>query len=78
MAAYVFTAKYFNGDYFDFAKEAASCVITLSLCLKKNENFPDFETAVKSVEQEIINVSDLLFFKKKTVFMFLFFSLIGF
>lgn len=61
----MFTARYFNGDYFDFAKEAVSSVITLSLCLKSNENFPDFETAVKSVEQEIINVSDL-FLKKKT------------
>lgn len=56
LAAYVFMARYFNGDYYDFAREAASCVISLSLCLKDNENLPDYETAVKSVEQEIVNV----------------------
>lgn len=49
--------KYFNGECYDFAKESVSCIVSLSLTLKDAQNFEDFETAVKSVEQESINVS---------------------
>lgn len=52
--------KYFNGECYDFVRESISCIMSLSLTLKKNQNFEDFETAVKSVEQECINVSFLL------------------
>lgn len=52
-------ARYFNGDYYDFAREAVSCVISLSLCLRNNENYHDFETSFKSVELEIVNVISL-------------------
>ncbi|XP_060533287.1 zinc finger HIT domain-containing protein 2 isoform X2 [Cylas formicarius] len=54
LCAYVFTARYFNGEHFDFPKEASTCVTTVSLTLKNGQNFHDFETAVKSVEQECI------------------------
>lgn len=57
LAAYAFTTRYFNGDYRDFVKEAVSCIASLSLCLKNNQNFVDFETCVKSVEQECFSVS---------------------
>ncbi|XP_023013558.2 zinc finger HIT domain-containing protein 2 [Leptinotarsa decemlineata] len=55
IAAYAFTARYFNGEHFDFSKEAVSCMVNISLTLKSSQNFEDFETAVKSVEQECIN-----------------------
>ncbi|KAG5893097.1 hypothetical protein JTB14_024298 [Gonioctena quinquepunctata] len=55
IAAYAFATRYFNGEHFDFAKEAASCIVTISLALKVAQNFDDFETSVKSVEQECIN-----------------------
>lgn len=53
--------KYFNGECYDFAKESVSCIISLSLTLKDAQNFQDFETAVKSVEQECINVSNFFY-----------------
>lgn len=55
LCAYTFTARYFNGEYFDFANEAVACIASVSLALKKGQNFEDYETAVKSVEQECIN-----------------------
>ncbi|XP_018577083.1 zinc finger HIT domain-containing protein 2 [Anoplophora glabripennis] len=57
ITAYVFTARYFNGEHSDFVEEAVSCITSLSLALKVAQNFVDFETAVKSVEQECINSS---------------------
>lgn len=48
--------RYFNGEHFDFAQEAVACIATLSLSLKTAANFNDFDTAVKSVEQECVNV----------------------
>jgi hypothetical protein len=50
LAAYAFATRYFNGEYYDFYKEVVSCVVALSLCLKVNQNFEDFETALKSVQ----------------------------
>ncbi|KAL3271071.1 hypothetical protein HHI36_021570 [Cryptolaemus montrouzieri] len=55
LAGYAFTTRYFNGEYLDFPKEAASCIGAVALSLKCHQNFEDFETAVKSVEQECIN-----------------------
>ncbi|XP_044261411.1 zinc finger HIT domain-containing protein 2 [Tribolium madens] len=55
LAAYAFATRYFNGEYHDFAKEVISCIVTISLSLKTNQNFDDFESAVKSVEFECIN-----------------------
>lgn len=49
--------KYFNGECCDFAQESISCILSLSLTVKCGQNFENFETAVKSVEQECINVS---------------------
>lgn len=57
LAAYAFTMKYFNGECHDFVQESISCIMSLSLAMKNGQNFEDFETAVKSVEQESINVS---------------------
>ncbi|RZC36976.1 MTP18 domain containing protein [Asbolus verrucosus] len=54
IAAYAFATRYFNGEHYDFCKEVVSCVVTISLCLKVNQNFEDFETAVKSVEFQCI------------------------
>ncbi|KAJ8934953.1 hypothetical protein NQ314_013083 [Rhamnusium bicolor] len=59
ISSYVFTTRYFNGEHFDFAREAVSCITSLSLTLKAAQNFEDFETAVKSVEQECFNVSNI-------------------
>lgn len=59
LTAYVFMARYFNGEYQDFAREACSCMSNLSLCLKMNHNFEDFATAVESVHCQIISVSFL-------------------
>ncbi|KAJ3650614.1 hypothetical protein Zmor_016702 [Zophobas morio] len=50
VAAYAFATRYFNGEHHDFCKEVITCVVAISLCLKINQNFEDFETAVKSVE----------------------------
>lgn len=50
-------ARYFNGEHFDFVREAVSYIASLSQTLKAAENFTDFEMAVKSVEQQCINVS---------------------
>ncbi|XP_030749077.1 zinc finger HIT domain-containing protein 2 [Sitophilus oryzae] len=55
LAAYAFTVRYFNGEYFDFANEAVASIATISLTLKKGQNFEDRETSIKSVEQECIN-----------------------
>ena len=52
--------RYFNGEHMDFANEAVACMAAVSLALKKGVNFEDYETAVKSVEQECINVSIFL------------------
>lgn len=49
--------RYYNGECADFANEAVATIAALSLALKKGLNFEDYETAVKSVEQECINVS---------------------
>ncbi|CAH0549116.1 unnamed protein product [Brassicogethes aeneus] len=54
LSAYVFTVRYFNGEHFNFAKEAISCWSYLSLCVNTKENFQDFDTAVKSVEQQCL------------------------
>lgn len=56
LSAYAFTARYFNGEYFHFIQEAVTCIISLSQTLKLAQNFEDFETSIKSVEQECINV----------------------
>lgn len=65
LSAYAFTVRYFNGEHFDFANEAVAAIASISLALKKGQNFEDYETAVKSVEQECINVSKtkVVFFK---------------
>ncbi|ENN77619.1 hypothetical protein D910_07597 [Dendroctonus ponderosae] len=55
LCAYAFTVRYYNGEYADFANEAVATIAALSLALKKGLNFEDYETAVKSVEQECIN-----------------------
>ncbi|CAG9861437.1 unnamed protein product [Phyllotreta striolata] len=55
LAAYAFTTRYFNGEHYDFAYEAVSCLGTISLALKVGQVFTDFESAVMSVEQECIN-----------------------
>lgn len=55
LCAYAFTARYFNGEHHDYANEAVACCASVSLALKKGQNFEDYETAVKSVEQECIN-----------------------
>ncbi|XP_050316207.1 zinc finger HIT domain-containing protein 2 isoform X2 [Anthonomus grandis grandis] len=55
LAAYAFTARYFNGEHFDFPNEAVAVIASVSLHLKKELNFEDYDTAVKSVEQECIN-----------------------
>lgn len=57
LASYALTVRYFNGEYLDFVNEAVSCIVSLSLTLQNAQNFEDFEMAVKSVEQECINVS---------------------
>ncbi|KAJ8923343.1 hypothetical protein NQ315_001901 [Exocentrus adspersus] len=57
ISAYAFTTRYFNGEHLNFAKEATSSITSLSLTLRTSENFMDFETAVKSVQQECINSS---------------------
>lgn len=54
VCAYVFTARYFNGDHFDFPNEATSCIATLSLALIGKQNFEDFVTAVSSVQCECL------------------------
>ncbi|KAF5286586.1 hypothetical protein FQA39_LY16269 [Lamprigera yunnana] len=51
ISAYVFTARYFNGDCYDFIEEAVGCISYLSLCLKENVNFESFCDAVQSVEE---------------------------
>ncbi|KAF5284659.1 hypothetical protein FQR65_LT13490 [Abscondita terminalis] len=51
VAAYVFTARYFNGDYFDFVKEAVGCIARLSLVLECNQNFESVTEAVQSVQE---------------------------
>lgn len=55
LAAYAFTTRYFNGEHFDFAQEAVSCMATISLALKVGQTFTDFESAVISVEQECVH-----------------------
>ncbi|XP_066257663.1 zinc finger HIT domain-containing protein 2 [Euwallacea similis] len=55
LAAYAFTARYFNGEHMDFPNEAVAAVATTSFALKKGQNFENYETAVKSVEQACIN-----------------------
>ncbi|KAJ8983190.1 hypothetical protein NQ317_005833 [Molorchus minor] len=60
LAAYVFTTRYFNGEHFHFAKEAVSCIATLSSNLKNIHNFDDFETAVKHAEQQCFNSTWIL------------------
>ncbi|XP_056636801.1 zinc finger HIT domain-containing protein 2 [Diorhabda sublineata] len=55
LTAYAFTVRYFNGEHFDFPKESVSCMVTISLTLKRDQKFEDFETAVKSVEMECVN-----------------------
>lgn len=47
--------RYFNGDHFDFPKEAVSCLSHISLNLKSNTNFEDFALAVESVHHEILD-----------------------
>uniref|UniRef100_A0A1Y1LQ69 HIT-type domain-containing protein n=1 Tax=Photinus pyralis TaxID=7054 RepID=A0A1Y1LQ69_PHOPY len=54
VCAYVFTARYFNGDYYEFLGEAVGCVVYLSLCLKENKNYSGFEEAVDSVQEECL------------------------
>nr|CAH7714114.1 unnamed protein product [Callosobruchus chinensis] len=55
LCAYAFTAKFFYGDVEDFAAEAVAYIVTISLTLKRAQNFDNFDMAVKSVEQECIN-----------------------
>ncbi|KAJ8957976.1 hypothetical protein NQ318_001977 [Aromia moschata] len=60
LSAYVFTTRYFNGEHFEFAKEAVSCIASLSGNLKEAQNFEDFDTAIKHVEQECCNSTWIL------------------
>lgn len=62
IAAYAFATRYFNGEYYDFVKEAVTCIITVSLFLKANQNFEDFNTSVKSVEFQCMQVSGATLF----------------
>ncbi|XP_072382109.1 zinc finger HIT domain-containing protein 2 [Diabrotica undecimpunctata] len=55
LTGYAFTTRYFNGEHFEFPHQAVSCIVTISLTMKVGQVFEDFETAVKSVEQECIN-----------------------
>ncbi|KAI4454624.1 zinc finger hit domain containing protein 2 protein fon -related [Holotrichia oblita] len=50
LASYVFTLRYFNGEYLDFIREAVASISKISLNLNKNLNFNSFEEAVESVE----------------------------
>lgn len=54
LCAYAFTVRYFNGEYLDFCNEAVATLATVSAALKKGQNFEEYDTAVKSVEQECI------------------------
>lgn len=62
IAAYAFTTRYFNGEYYDFVKEAVTCIIELSLLLKTSQNFEDFSTSIKSVEFQCMQVSGFVFY----------------
>lgn len=49
LAAYSYMQRYFLGDYNSFTEECCSCLCSLSSSLKRNDDFRDFETAVKAV-----------------------------
>ncbi|KAK5638123.1 hypothetical protein RI129_012418 [Pyrocoelia pectoralis] len=54
ISAYAFTARYFNGDHYEFLGEAVGCVVYLSLSLKENKNYDSFNEAVHSVQEECL------------------------
>lgn len=56
LCAYAFTVRYFNGEHLDFCNEAVATLATICTALKKGQNFEEYDTAVKSVEQECIIV----------------------
>lgn len=53
LGGYVFMARYFNGEYEDFTKEAVACISEISLSLKSCQNFADQDFACKSLEHQI-------------------------
>ncbi|KAK9876055.1 hypothetical protein WA026_011165 [Henosepilachna vigintioctopunctata] len=56
MAGYAFTTRYFNGECADFPREVISCLGSIALSLKCHQDYENFEFAVKSVEQECLNI----------------------
>ncbi|XP_044763295.1 uncharacterized protein LOC123320159 [Coccinella septempunctata] len=54
LAGYAFVTRYFNGEHLLFPKETISFIATIALSLKSHQNFLDFASAIKSVENKIM------------------------
>ncbi|XP_022207771.2 zinc finger HIT domain-containing protein 2 [Nilaparvata lugens] len=55
LAAYSVIVRYYNGEHKQYVSESTPLLVAVSTNLSSNQNFPDLDMAVKSVNHEITN-----------------------
>ncbi|RZF36587.1 hypothetical protein LSTR_LSTR010698 [Laodelphax striatellus] len=55
LAAYSVIVRYYNGEHKQYVSESAPLLVAISTNLSANQNFPELDMAVKSVQLEITN-----------------------
>lgn len=55
LGAYTYIFRYYNGDHFDYAEEAANNLISISTNLNSNAIFESAELAIQSITMECLN-----------------------